>query len=93
MSFIQVLIVIFTGAQDTGKEAALTTAYTTLKKSGVTIYTLGAGAGFVKPEVLWTASHADYVYYNYKYDEIPNKAAPMGQHIKAGNVYIFMAWF
>lgn len=67
-------------------------AYTSLQQTGVNIYTLGAGAGFVRPEVLWTASHADYVYYNYKYDQIPSKTAAMGQHIKAGkvqNIFLF----
>ncbi|XP_031572994.1 collagen alpha-6(VI) chain-like [Actinia tenebrosa] len=81
----KILIIIFAGPQDQAQAAALQPAYTALRKNGVIIYTVGVGRMFLQPEVLWTASHADYVYYRYKWNRLADRAAPMAKHLNRGH--------
>lgn len=52
---------------------------------------MGVGENFVQPEVLWSASYADYVYYNYKYDGIQAMAPKVAQAVKAGLILLHIS--
>ena len=52
---------------------------------------MGVGENFVQPEVLWSASYADYVYYNYKYNGIQAMAPKMAQAVNAGLILLHIS--
>lgn len=80
-------IILFAGPQaTTGQYPQPRDVSTQLQKGGVKVYTVGMGRRFVQPQVLWTASHADYVYYRYNYAKLPQISGPQGKAVGKGTI-------
>lgn len=73
------------GAQSTKvPKSLLRNAHKTLSDNKVTVYGVGAGDKFNPQNILRTASKGDFIYYNYKYDQVPQLAPNMDKALKAG---------
>jgi len=86
----QVFIVFFAGPQATGPYPNPSDISARLQKTGVQVYTVGMGRAFLQPEVLWTASYADYVGYKYDYQQILSIAEPTAIAVSQGrSVFLY----